>query len=136
MKTTILIFTILFCSCSTDPKSDNIRTIAQLNTDLSIDTNSKDIPQKHSDPIPLTIIPGQGIDNIKLGTSNYEDVLSFKNLKFAVDSGEGIACGVDFSCLNFWKRFNNEENGLLIEYSSECFPEPIFLRLIKGHYGK
>lgn len=71
----------------------------------------------------MTIFPGHGVNNVKLGTSKYKDILDF-NLSFAVDSGEGIACGDDFSCHYFWKRYSNEESGLLIEYSSECFPEP------------
>lgn len=72
---------------------------------------------------PSTIIPGVGIDNIKLNTSTYKDVLTYKNLKFDVDSGEGIACGDNFSCHNFWKRYSNKESGLLIEFSSKCFIE-------------
>jgi hypothetical protein len=122
MRTTIVILTLLFCSCSTDKKPDKNNVVGQTDIVTLSDTTTKSTAQ-HSEPIPLTIFPGQGINNIKLGTSNYEDILDF-NITFAVDSGEGIACGDDFSCHNFWKRYSNEESGLLIEYSSECFPEP------------
>lgn len=121
MKPTVVILILLFYSCSTDQKTDSNTVANQTNiaTLIEITTNKDSIP---SDPIPLTIIPGQGVNNIQLGTSNYIDILDFK-MQFTVDSGAGIACGDENSYNWFWKRYFNESSGLLIEYSSEYFPE-------------
>lgn len=122
MRTNIIILAFVFSACSTDTRSYKNKVVSHSGIVALSDTTTKsDVNQ--SDPIPLSIYPGQGVNNIRLGTSNYKDVLDF-NIPFTVESGEGIACGSDFSCHNFWKRYYNEESGLLIEYSSECFPEP------------
>lgn len=122
-KPIIILLTLSFFACSTDNKTDNANIVAKTNIGIPADTNIKINSKKHFVPIPLTIIPGQGFDNIKLGKSNYKDVLKFKNLKFVIDSGRGIACGDDNGCNWLFTNFSNKESGLLIEYSTQCITE-------------
>ena len=62
MKTTIVILTLLFSSCSTDKKPENNNAISQTDITTYLDTTDNNIT-RHSNQIPLTIIPGKGVDN-------------------------------------------------------------------------
>jgi hypothetical protein len=120
MKTIVAILTFIFYSCSIDKKHDN-NVVSQRDIVSSLDSTITKM-DKHPYSIPLMVLPGKGVNNIRLGTSDYNDILDF-NIEFAVDSGESISCGNKFSCHSFWKRYSNDDNKLLIEYSSECFNE-------------
>jgi hypothetical protein len=123
MRPIIYILSLLICSFTVD--NGNIRS--SLDTSTISQNQSETIKIRPSEPqidsISLTIKPGKGIDNLYLGTTNEDSTLEFKNLKFSFSSGEGIACGEAYSCINFWKRYSHDTSGLLLVYSSDCFPE-------------
>lgn len=122
IRSKIIILSLLFCSCSKDLRPDDDYVVSHIDSLGSLERIIAKAPVL-SNPIPLTIFPGKGINDIRLGTSDYNDILDF-DIQFEVDSGEGMICGSTFNCRYFSKRYSNEGSGLLIEYSTECLPEP------------
>jgi len=86
--------------------------------------NTISSPATYLDSISLTIYPGQGVEGIKLNIATEKDIMNFKGLQFAVDSGESIADSKSGACHTFWKCYNNESKGLQFTFTSECFVEP------------
>lgn len=128
MKLIFILLTFFLFACSTNTKHD-VKNDLKSGIAIETDTNSQNEAQQMA-TIPLTIYPGEGVNTLKIGSSSDEAVSDF-DLVFAVDSGEGIACGSKVSCHNFWKRYSNTDNGLLIEYSSPCYAESTLPRAIK-----
>lgn len=115
----LVVVMIVFITCTPNIRPDGMEDINTSKKKFRVDSSF--VLWDSTQP-EWTIFPGQGIDDLVLGDP-VPDILNFKNIAFDADSGEGITCGTTFSCHTFHKSFHSKDNGLTLEYESECFPE-------------
>ena len=110
-----LISLVLLTACNRNAGSDDKYS---MNSENNID----------ADTSTIRIFPGQGIDDIKLGTSTFDEVAKFRNDTFRVDSSKGHAHGAtaDVGDFIFYvKKYSSPLLGVTFVFRSDYIPEQL-----------
>ena len=78
----------------------------------------------NSDKKSYKVKPGIGLDDIVIGKSTINEVLSYGNLEFEIDSGTSISCGEISSCEANFIKIHSKTNGITFTFSTPCLKDP------------